>query len=89
MAYETIKFNIVDSIATITLNRPDRLNAAPPQMFDEIAEALDNLEGARASTSSGCNGGSALHKGPHRRRAQSPLHALANLLLNKRHALHL
>ena len=48
MAYETIKFNIVDSIATITLNRPDRLNAAPPQMFDEIAEALDNLEGARA-----------------------------------------
>ncbi|MFO1239796.1 MAG: enoyl-CoA hydratase-related protein [Sphingomonadaceae bacterium] len=48
MAYETIKFNIAGSIATITLNRPERLNAAPPQMFDEIAEALDNLEGARA-----------------------------------------
>lgn len=48
MAYETITLDIANNIATITLNRPDRLNAAPPAMFDEIADALDNLAGARA-----------------------------------------
>ena len=46
MTYETITFNIADNIATITLNRPDRLNAMPPQMADEISDALDNLDGA-------------------------------------------
>lgn len=35
-------------VLAITLNRPDRLNAAPPAMFDEIRAALDTLEGARA-----------------------------------------
>jgi 2-(1,2-epoxy-1,2-dihydrophenyl)acetyl-CoA isomerase len=48
MAYETITLNIADSIATVTLNRPERLNAMGPQMADEIAEALDDLDGARA-----------------------------------------
>jgi len=48
MTYETITFAIVDNIATITLNRPERLNAMPPQMADEIADALDHLDGARA-----------------------------------------
>ena len=48
MTYETIKLDIADNIATITLNRPERLNAMPPQMADEIADALDNLGGARA-----------------------------------------
>jgi 2-(1,2-epoxy-1,2-dihydrophenyl)acetyl-CoA isomerase len=47
MTYETIKFAIADSIATITLNRPERLNAMPPQMADEIADAVDHLDGAR------------------------------------------
>ena len=48
MAYETITLEIADNVATITLNRPDRLNAMGPQMADEISEAVDNLEGARA-----------------------------------------
>jgi 2-(1,2-epoxy-1,2-dihydrophenyl)acetyl-CoA isomerase len=48
MTYETITFAIHDNIATITLNRPERLNAMPPQMADEIADALDHLDGARA-----------------------------------------
>lgn len=48
MTYETITFAIADNIATITLNRPDRLNAMPPQMADEISDALDHLDGARA-----------------------------------------
>jgi 2-(1,2-epoxy-1,2-dihydrophenyl)acetyl-CoA isomerase len=48
MTYETIRLEIADKIATITLNRPERLNAMPPQMADEISDALDNLGGARA-----------------------------------------
>ncbi len=48
MTYETIAFEIADNIATITLNRPERLNAMGPQMSDEISEALDNLATARA-----------------------------------------
>lgn len=47
MTYETIRFAVVDSIATITLDRPERLNAMPPQMADEIALALDDLGSAR------------------------------------------
>jgi 2-(1,2-epoxy-1,2-dihydrophenyl)acetyl-CoA isomerase len=47
MTYETIRFEIAENIATITLNRPDRLNAMPPQMADEISDALDKLGGAR------------------------------------------
>lgn len=48
MTYETITLEISDNIATITLNRPDRLNAMGPHMADEISEAVDNLDGARA-----------------------------------------
>ena len=48
MTYETITLDIAENIATITLNRPERLNAMPPQMADEISDALDNLDGARA-----------------------------------------
>lgn len=47
MTYETITLAIESQIATITLNRPERLNACPPQMADEISHALDNLAGAR------------------------------------------
>jgi 2-(1,2-epoxy-1,2-dihydrophenyl)acetyl-CoA isomerase len=47
MTYETIRLDIADNIATITLNRPERLNAMPPQMADEIGAALDQLERAR------------------------------------------
>lgn len=48
MTYETICTARDGDVLTITLNRPDRLNAAPPHMFDEIAAALDALDGARA-----------------------------------------
>jgi 2-(1,2-epoxy-1,2-dihydrophenyl)acetyl-CoA isomerase len=48
MTYETITFAVADNIATITLNRPERLNAMPPQMADEISDAVDHLEDARA-----------------------------------------
>jgi len=35
-------------VLVVTLNRPDRLNAAPTAMFDEIREAIGALDGARA-----------------------------------------
>lgn len=48
--FETIKLDIADHVATITLNRPDRLNSMPPAMADDIRAALDYLPllGARA-----------------------------------------
>lgn len=48
MTYETITLDITDQIATITLNRPERLNAASLDMADEINHAVSgNLGDAR------------------------------------------
>ena len=48
--FETIRLGLQGPVAVLTLNRPQRLNAAPPQMFDEIGAALQHLPalGARA-----------------------------------------
>jgi len=46
--YQMIRTSRAGDVLTITLNRPERLNAAPPAMFDEIGDALDRLDGARA-----------------------------------------
>lgn len=48
--FDTIGLDIADTVATITLNRPDRLNSMPPAMADDIRAALDHLPslGARA-----------------------------------------
>ena len=35
-------------VLVLTLNRPDRLNAAPPAMFEDLRGAIGNLAGARA-----------------------------------------
>lgn len=48
MSYEMIRAEREGDVLVITLNRPERLNAAPPAMFDEITHALDHLDGARA-----------------------------------------
>jgi 2-(1,2-epoxy-1,2-dihydrophenyl)acetyl-CoA isomerase len=40
MAYETVDVNIEDSVAEITLNRPERLNAWNAQFGDELRKAL-------------------------------------------------
>lgn len=40
MTYETIRLDIADNIATITLNRPERLNACGLEMAGEINDAL-------------------------------------------------
>ena len=47
-AFETIRLHLQDAVAVLTLNRPQRLNAAPPPMFDEISAALRLLPGLGA-----------------------------------------
>lgn len=47
-AFETIEVSREGDVLVVTLNRPERLNAAPPQMFDEIRAAIADLGGARA-----------------------------------------
>jgi len=41
MSYETIKYEVAEQILTITLNRPDKLNAFNSVMLQEMIEALD------------------------------------------------
>ena len=48
MTYETITLALADAVATITLNKPERLNACSLVMADEIFAALDQLGDARA-----------------------------------------
>ena len=48
MTYSTITVAAADSVATITLNKPERLNACSLDMADEITAALDHLGDARA-----------------------------------------
>lgn len=43
LAYETIIVEIEEGIATVTLNRPDVLNALNSQVFIELGEACANL----------------------------------------------
>lgn len=49
-SFDTLTLALDGAVATITLNRPERLNAAPPAMFDELRAALAVLPeaGARA-----------------------------------------
>jgi 2-(1,2-epoxy-1,2-dihydrophenyl)acetyl-CoA isomerase len=42
MTYEQIIYEKSDGIATITLNRPERMNAFTPQMLDEWLDALQD-----------------------------------------------
>ena len=42
--FETIRYDVADGIATITLNRPDRLNAFNPTMAQELIAAFDRSD---------------------------------------------
>ena len=46
--YQTILAERRGDVLVLTLNRPDRLNAASLEMADELSEALDRRDGARA-----------------------------------------
>jgi enoyl-CoA hydratase len=41
MAYETITYGVADRVATITVNRPDKLNALNARVLTELGEAID------------------------------------------------
>ncbi len=43
MGYQTLLFEIKDAIATITINRPDKLNALNDQVVDELAHAAERI----------------------------------------------
>ena len=51
MGYETLTFSVTDNVATITLNRPDSMNAMSPLMAKElhqVALAVDERADVRA-----------------------------------------
>ncbi|HEU5324165.1 MAG TPA: crotonase/enoyl-CoA hydratase family protein [Methylomirabilota bacterium] len=45
MAFETILYDQVDGVATITLNRPERLNAVNTTVIRELVQAFDQADG--------------------------------------------
>jgi enoyl-CoA hydratase/carnithine racemase len=42
--YETIRYDVEDRVATITLNRPERLNAFTTRMAEELVAAFDQTD---------------------------------------------
>ncbi|MCZ6465588.1 MAG: crotonase/enoyl-CoA hydratase family protein [Proteobacteria bacterium] len=45
MSYETLLTDLEDRVFTITLNRPDRLNAFTATMMNELLDVLDEVDG--------------------------------------------
>lgn len=44
MSYDTLLLEVADGVATLTLNRPDAMNAITQRMKDELAAVLDAVE---------------------------------------------
>ncbi|GAB5466109.1 MAG: enoyl-CoA hydratase-related protein [Candidatus Kapaibacteriales bacterium] len=44
MNFNTISISVHNNIATVKLNRPDKLNALNKELFDELNEAITSLE---------------------------------------------
>src|SRR4029078_2742012 len=48
MPFETITLESSDRVATITVNRPDKLNALNDRVIAELGDAIDNVVGDSA-----------------------------------------
>jgi enoyl-CoA hydratase/carnithine racemase len=85
MAFETLLYDVADGVATVTLNRPDRLNAVNTTVIQELVAAFDRADaddGVRAVIVTGagrafCAGadlgaGGATFDGPARGRTGRP-----------------
>jgi enoyl-CoA hydratase/carnithine racemase len=44
VAFETIRFEVADGVGTVTLHRPDKLNALNTVMLDELLAVLDQAD---------------------------------------------
>jgi len=45
MLFETLLYDVAEGAATVTLNRPDKLNAVNTTMIDELVRAFDRADG--------------------------------------------
>jgi len=43
--FETVRYDVAEGVATLTLHRPDRLNAVNATMIRELVEAFDRADG--------------------------------------------
>jgi enoyl-CoA hydratase len=43
MPYSAIELSVVDRVATVTINRPDKLNALNAATIDELGDAIDEI----------------------------------------------
>ena len=43
MNYETLLFTVQDGVATVTINRPDKLNALNDQVIEEFKDAVERI----------------------------------------------
>lgn len=44
MTYETIRYDVADGVATLTLFRPDKMNAFTARMMHEMIDAFDRID---------------------------------------------
>lgn len=48
MTYQAILYGLADGVATITLNRPQRMNALTPELLNEMTDAIGTARAAGA-----------------------------------------
>lgn len=48
MTYQTLLFDVADRIATVTLNRPDAMNATTDEMYQELQALIGRIAADRA-----------------------------------------
>ena len=52
MEYQDITYEVHDSIATITLNRPERMNSFSEQLLDELVRSDQERRRGRVASAS-------------------------------------